>query len=196
MLERGKSGIMEYWNNGTLGRAGCSESIPSFHHSTIPFSHSHGFMLFLIGLLLAEADPHVEVFDLLHNTLGRLDEADCPWPAVLAYYQWRLLKLAGLLGELAACASCGREIAGRGRRDMHFSSTAGGLLCGACEGSATEKYRLDGRTTAGIAAMAAAEAGKKVLLPAPQAQAVNRLLLYHVTQQTGKAPRMGRHAIP
>jgi len=150
------------------------------------------YMIELVGETLAEADPHPEVFDLLHNGLLRLCEADAPATAVLAYFQWRLLRRIGLLGEMDRCVSCGREIAG----DVYFTSSEGGLLCGACEASAVEKFRLAPATLAGLAALAAAEAGKKVALPQKQADAVNRMLAYHITQQLGKELRLTRHVLP
>ncbi|MCJ7544281.1 MAG: DNA repair protein RecO [Phycisphaerae bacterium] len=153
------------------------------------------FMLELVGALLGEADPHVEVFDLLHNALDRLTAPQAQVGAVLAYFQWRLLRHVGLLGELARCVACGRRIAGAGRKDVHFSSIQGGLLCGACEGASTEKFRLSGAALAGLAALAAAEAGVKVTLPDKQATAVNRVLAYHAAHQIGRALKMARHAI-
>jgi DNA repair protein RecO (recombination protein O) len=153
------------------------------------------FMLELVAALLEEADPHVEVFDLLHTALDRLARDDAKAGAVLAYFQWRLLRYVGLLGELTHCVGCGRELAGAGRKDLHFSSIQGGLLCGACEAASTEKYRLDGATLAGLAALAAAEAGTRVALPDKQAVAVNRLLAYHTAHQIGRALKMARHAI-
>ena len=155
------------------------------------------YMIQIVEAMLAEADPHPEVFDLIHNSLARLGEPDAPVGAVLAYTQWRLLRNVGLLGQLQTCVSCSRpvtEVGGRAR-DVYFSSRMGGLLCGACEAAAAEKFRVDGLALAGLTALAAAEAGKKVRLPANQATAVGRLLAYHITQQLGKRPSMERHAI-
>ena len=154
------------------------------------------YMIELTGALVAEADPHPEVFELLHNALDRLARRRAGVGAVLAYFQWRLLRQVGLLGELKSCVSCGREVTGkRGARDIHFSSIQGGLLCGACEGTSTEKYRLDGSALAALAALAAAEAGRRVTLPDKQAAAVNRLLAYHAAYQIGRPLKMARHAI-
>jgi len=151
------------------------------------------YMIDLAGELIGPGDPHPEAFALLHNSLERLGEADAPVAAVLAYYQWRLLRHVGLMGELKSCVGCGSAVAGR---EAYFSSRQGGLLCGGCEGSAVEKLRLDGAAMAGIAALAAAEAGTKVTLPDKQAHAVNRLLAYHVREQLGKPLKVARYAIP
>jgi len=152
------------------------------------------YMVELAGSMLAEADPHPEVFDLLHSGLERLDDPQAPVQAVLAYFQWRLLKHVGLLGEMRTCASCGAAVAGRGG-STYFSSRLGGLICRDCEAAQPEKYLLDGTTLAGLAAVCAAEGGTRVALSAKQAQAVNRLLAYHIGQQLGKPPRTAQAAI-
>ncbi len=69
------------------------------------------YMVELVGDMLAEADPHAEVFDLLHNALARLGQKDAPIAAVLAFFQWRMLRHVGLLGELKQCVGCGTDIA-------------------------------------------------------------------------------------
>jgi len=153
------------------------------------------YMIELAGEMVAEGDPHPEVFDLLHNGLARLAQPEAPAAAVLAYFQWRLLRHVGLMGDLARCVSCKRAVAGAGGRDVYFSSRHGGLLCGACEGAETEKHRLDGAALAGLAALAAAKAGMRVVLPDRQAKSVNRLLAYHAAHQLGKRLKMARHVI-
>jgi len=101
----------------------------------------------------------------------------------------------GLLGDLDRCVACGGAVGGA-RGDAYFSSTEGGLLCGGCEAALTEKYRLDAAAMAGLAALAAAQAGKKVPLPDRQADGVNRMLIYHVQQQLGKPLKTARYALP
>jgi DNA repair protein RecO len=152
------------------------------------------YMIELAGALLAEADPHPEVFDLLHNALARLGEPDAPAAAVLAWFQWRTLRHAGLLGDLSTCAVCGRHV-GPGARGMHFSSSEGGLVCSICAGGVAEKCRLDHAALAGLDALAAVAAGRKTPLPDNHAHAVNRMLAYHVANQLGKPLKMARYAI-
>lgn len=152
------------------------------------------YMIELAGALLAEADPHPEVFDLLHNALARLGEAGAPAPAVLAWFQWRTLRRAGLLGDLTACAACGRHI-GPAARGVCFSSSEGGLVCSSCAAGVAEKLRLDRAALAGLDALAAVAAGRKTPLPDNHAHAVNRMLAYHVANQLGKPLKMARYAI-
>jgi len=151
--------------------------------------HAGLHMLELCGALLAENDPHPEVFDLLHNALARLDEPDAPAPAVLAYFQVRLLKRVGLLGGLSACAGCGAE-PGAGAA---FSSAAGGLLCRACQPAAADRRAVPRAALAGLGVLAAAEAGRRPAFPDDQARAVTALLDYHVEYQLGRRLRTARY---
>ncbi|MFP4053249.1 MAG: DNA repair protein RecO [Phycisphaerae bacterium] len=158
--------------------------------------HAALYMIELVGAMLGENDPHPEIYDLLKNALARLGEPDAPTAAVLAYFQWRLLLRAGLLGEMGRCVSCGREMTPP-IKEAYFSSDQGGLLCGACEPSAVEKYRLDPQALVGLTTMRSAQGPRrgKLQLPEPQARAVGRLLNYHVTHQLRRPLRTARWAI-
>ncbi|MBS3733828.1 MAG: DNA repair protein RecO [Phycisphaerae bacterium] len=151
----------------------------------------------LVGEILPVGDAQRASFDLLHNTLGRLGEADAPLQPVLAYFQWRLLQQVGLLGDMTACVVCGRPVTDT---EAWFSSREGGLLCGGCEAGIIEKYRLDAAARAGLAALTAVQRGparraRRIALPDSQAVAANRVLAYHVREQLGKPLRMARFAI-
>ncbi len=156
------------------------------------------YMLELAHELVAESDPHPAVFELLHNGLARLGQKDSPVQAVLAYFQWRLLRNVGLMGEMTNCVSCGRAIASQPRprgMEIFFSSKLGGLLCDACEGSELEKCRVSNDVLTGLVVLAQAQAGRKSALPDSQAQAINRLLAYHTSRQIGRSLRMAPYAI-
>lgn len=154
------------------------------------------YMLELTHEMLAEGDPHPAVFDLLHRALERLGQDDAPIAAVLAYFQWRLLRHVGLLGGLDSCCACGASVRDMSRQaDVYFSSRQGGLLCDGCDGGEPEKFRLEPATLDALATLAAAEAGRRATLPEPQARSVNRLLGYHVTHQLGKRLKMTRYAL-
>jgi len=149
-------------------------------------------MLELCGALLAEGDPHPEVFDLLHGALARLGAPEASPRAVLAYFHYRLLRSAGLLGELTACVSCGRA---PGTVGVYFSSGAGGLLCRDCEPAAEEKFAVPPAGLAALAALAAAAAGRRPRLPEKQARPVLALLTYHTEYQLGRRLRTARYVL-
>lgn len=157
------------------------------------------YALELAGEMLPPGEAHPEAFDLLHNTLVRLGQADAPVQAVLAFFQWRFLTRAGVLADLRRCAGCGAGLgpsAGRARGEqIVFSSTQGGLLCPSCRTGQTERVLVDAQTLAGLAALYAAAAGQKVPLPEDQARSVNRMLAYHAACQVGHPLKMTRHAI-
>jgi len=150
------------------------------------------YMLEVCGAMLGEGDPHPEVFDLLHSALDRLGQTNSSPQRILAYFQWRLIRHVGLMGELGACVSCGGKI---GTQNVYFSSSLGGLLCRDCEPGVAEKYHVSGAALSGLAALAAAEAGKKPALPTKQADAANILLAYHIQYQLGKRLKTARGAI-
>ena len=158
------------------------------------------YMIELVSESLPEADPYPEVFDLLHGALGRVPQPDAPLQAVLAYFQWRLLRCVGLLGGMEACVSCGTPVSELSKKrpsrgEICFSSRLGGILCEDCHPSAPEKFQLQPPTLGALAALAAAEEGRKVFLPDTQARPVNRLLAYHITHQLGKKLRMAKYVI-
>lgn len=158
--------------------------------------HTALYMLELVHSLLAEGDPHPPVFDLLHGALKRLEQPDAPLPAVLAYFQWRLLRHVGLLGDLNGCVSCGCGTDEMARqRERYFTSRLGGLLCEHCRNVEREKLRLEPETLPALATLSAVEAGRRTPLPDGPAQSINRLLAYHASQQLGKRLRMARYVL-
>ncbi len=151
----------------------------------------------LAGEMLAEHDPHPEVYDLLSGTLRRLEDEHCPTQAVLAWYQWRLLRFVGLLGGLTQCCVCGEAVSEfASHTGVYFSSRLGGLLCDGCEGAEAEKSHVAPMTLGAIASLVATEQGQRSALGEPQAGQLNRLLHYHITHQISKPLRSGRYVLP
>jgi DNA repair protein RecO (recombination protein O) len=89
-----------------------------------------------VARLFDAADPHPDVFNLLCHELALLD-VSAGTPATAATqanqlaFRLKLLLAAGLAPHLATCASCGER-----EHLSGFSGAAGGVVCGACEGSA------------------------------------------------------------
>ncbi len=148
------------------------------------------FMLELCGALLAEGDPHPEAFDLLHNALARVAQPDASPAAVGAYFHFRLLRHAGLLGEMGLCSSCRESLTGPG---AYFSSAVGGMLCRECEASEPEKHAVSPAALEGLTALAAAEAGRRPALPDARARAATALLIYHTEYQLGRRLKTARY---
>jgi DNA repair protein RecO (recombination protein O) len=85
-----------------------------------------------VSRLFETGDPNPPVFHLLANELGLL-EADPAAHATQANqlaFRLKLLLAGGFAPHLAGCAVCGE-----GEHLAGFSGAAGGMVCGACEGS-------------------------------------------------------------
>lgn len=85
-----------------------------------------------VGRLFDTPEPHPPVFHLLANELGLLD-ADPARHATQANqlaFRLKLLLVAGLTPQLSGCAVCGER-----EHLAAYSGAAGGVVCGACEGS-------------------------------------------------------------
>jgi DNA repair protein RecO (recombination protein O) len=95
-----------------------------------------------VARLFETTDPHPEVFRLLGNQLALLDgDVAYARPAGGLAFRLKLLLAAGIVPQLGSCAACGEveHLSG-------FSASAGGVVCGSCEGAAfplgEEAYRF------------------------------------------------------
>jgi DNA repair protein RecO (recombination protein O) len=85
-----------------------------------------------VARLFESGDPSPPVFHLLANELRLLDDLpSAPGAAHQLAFRLKLLVAGGFTPQLAHCASCGE-----GDHLSGFSGAAGGVVCGACEGSA------------------------------------------------------------
>lgn len=76
----------------------------------------------------AEGSPNADLYNLLLETVGALQEDSDP-ELTLRYFDLHVLKCSGFMPELYGCVECRRGLeAGR----HHFSPEAGGALCSAC----------------------------------------------------------------
>ncbi len=79
----------------------------------------------LADAFVQDDDPHQLLFDLLLETLGRLDRGADPL-LVVRYYEVHLLSLAGYQPQLFRCVQCGELL----KPEVNFLSLArGGCLC-------------------------------------------------------------------
>jgi len=92
-----------------------------------------------VGRMFETPDPHPEVFRLLANQLALLAaDPGHANPGNGLAFRLKLLLAAGIIPQLAACASCGETEHLQG-----FSPAAGGVVCGSCEAAA---FALDRET--------------------------------------------------
>jgi DNA repair protein RecO (recombination protein O) len=95
-----------------------------------------------VSRLFETSDPHPEVFALLANELKLLCAGPAhAGPANGLAFRLKLLLAAGILPQLATCASCGEQ-----EHLSGFSAAAGGVVCSSCEAAAfplgEESYRF------------------------------------------------------
>jgi DNA repair protein RecO (recombination protein O) len=95
-----------------------------------------------VARLFETTEAHPEVFRLLANELAILDaDAQQARPANGLAFRLKLLLAAGIVPQLGSCVNCGEPEHLRG-----FSASAGGVVCGSCEGAAfplgEESYRF------------------------------------------------------
>lgn len=157
----------------------------------------------LVGTLFEEHDAHPAVFDDLEGLVrvlagggggsgGKMGVEE----AGLAF-QLRVLESAGILPELGMCTGCGRVGSGG-----YFSPGRGGVVCGECERVYPDRVVLhESLARLGVRVLGLGrevgggrvEFGRMRLpkLTRLQTDPLNRVLLAHVAQVTGRFPRMG-----
>lgn len=85
-----------------------------------------------VARMFETTDPHPEVFRLLANELALLSAGPVhAGPANGLAFRMKLLLAAGIVPQLAACATCGEP-----EHLRSFSAAAGGVVCSSCESSA------------------------------------------------------------
>lgn len=86
--------------------------------------------------LIAEREENRAVFQHLSDGLRYLEEQGASL-TFLAFFELKLLTLAGYAPHLSSCRRCSRERSDNASR-WHFSPREGGVLCGSCA-----KFRQD-----------------------------------------------------
>ncbi|NOY53252.1 MAG: DNA repair protein RecO [Deltaproteobacteria bacterium] len=99
-------------------------------------SASGQYLAELVLGLLPEREAAPEIFQLLLQTLNRLQEVVETEP-ILRIFEIRLLVLAGFAPKMNACVQCGG-----GTEPFRFSLRQGGILCRKCRGRTDEGTAL------------------------------------------------------
>lgn len=111
--------------------------------------------------LVRDAEPHLDLFDLVGRYFERLDAGPAhPWD--LRGFELGALWAAGLMPRLDACARCGTTVGlgapgGHGEGTIRFDPAHGGVLCPACRGLSSTAGR-DARA-ATLAALVGLQSG-------------------------------------
>ncbi len=83
------------------------------------------YVVELLDRLTYEEGEHRLLYNLLVNTLARLDEG-APAQTAVHYYEVKFMDLLGFKPQLQVCATCGEKIK---PEDQFFSAKLGGVLC-------------------------------------------------------------------
>ncbi|MBI4419850.1 MAG: DNA repair protein RecO [Gemmatimonadetes bacterium] len=103
-------------------------------------------------LRLSPQERHPEIFDLLADSLDRLERVpDASVPSVSLAAMWSMISALGFTPAVDRCARDGRALPGGAAR---FSVTDGGLLCTACA-SGTQTSRLPAEDRAALEGLVA-----------------------------------------
>ncbi|MEA2646761.1 MAG: repair protein RecO [Chloroflexota bacterium] len=89
----------------------------------------------LADKVLEERHPQPELFALVAGALGRLAEGATEPRMELADFLMRVLIELGYAPRLEECARCGRALRDGAESGLGFSPIAGGVVCGACNGT-------------------------------------------------------------
>jgi len=111
--------------------------------------------------------------------------------AWLILYQIRLLDKIGLAPVWDRCTNCAAALPEKTAKKpsaVYFSSRNNGLLCVACEQAFVEKRAVQPAVVGVLA-----EPSKLPVTEIHILQEIERLLIYHITELLGKAPKMAGH---
>jgi DNA repair protein RecO (recombination protein O) len=150
----------------------------------------------LVGRLIEEHDPHVELFDRLERTLPEL--ATSRREEAFLAFQLDLLRDSGYLAELFCCVSCGSTSDDRG--PLYFSSARGGVICRNCEGAIPDRISIDPRLLRllqGVLRLPRANGSPQRLpqLTRHQTDPINRMFADQIQHTLGRAMRLPRYVL-
>ena len=103
----------------------------------------------LIVSLLAEADPHPEMFEVLCKFLGHIGRGRGNL-ASLVRLMWLVLHYTGHLPQWERCGVCGRGV--EAGEAAFFGLNTGGLVCTGCSGRVGQRVRVEGALSAALRA--------------------------------------------
>jgi recombinational DNA repair protein (RecF pathway) len=101
-------------------------------------------------------------------------------------FQLTLLAEVGTKPILAECANCHNRFSDKWR-EVHFASSADGLICPDCEQAFTDKIRLTKKAAAAIADIKRISTADEKTL-----SEIEKTLIYHFTELMHRPPKMAK----
>ncbi|MCM8814148.1 MAG: DNA repair protein RecO [Candidatus Omnitrophica bacterium] len=127
-----------------LSQADMAEPFARISCSLDRFSYA-AYFLELVDSVLPWDEPNRSVYDLLHNCLHFLDQADII-EGILPLFEVKFLSLSGFKPRLDSCVHCSRIIDDESR----FSYRFGGLLCARCYDNDAQAHAILKGTIASV----------------------------------------------
>ena len=152
----------------------------------------------LVSLLFEEHDAHPALFDRLLLVIPELATPRAE-EAFLAF-QLDLVREAGYLPELTACAECGFPVGDVASDLAYFSPNRGGVVCRNCEGVVPDRMEIDARLLRLIHGVLRLPRVNGSLLRLPrltrhQTDPINRLFANHLEHTLGRRLRLPKYVI-
>jgi DNA repair protein RecO (recombination protein O) len=142
----------------------------------------------LLNTFLHEADKHPQLFDSLAEFLTNIQNSQSK-PAALSLlilFQLTLLSQTGILPVFQFCLNCKNPF-NENRRQYYFSSSANSLICRDCQMSFPERIVLAPDTAKCLNDFKHIKQAELETL-----EKIERLLIYHFTEISGKRPKMAK----
>ena len=146
----------------------------------------------LINTFLHEADKHPQLFDSLAEFLTNIQNRQSKPTALslLILFQLTLLSQTGILPVFQFCLNCKTPI-NDNCQQYYFSSSANGLICRDCQMSFSDRIVLALDTAKCLSDFKHIKQAELQTL-----EKIERLLIYHFTEISGKRPKMARSILP
>ncbi len=96
----------------------------------------------LVNTWVEEYERQDLIFNLLRHVISELDRGVKGTRALSILFQIRFMALSGLAPNLANCSRCGLPLEKIAAPQVHFSLSAGGLVCDACGSHSDRRVAL------------------------------------------------------
>jgi len=105
----------------------------------------------LVNAWMEEYDRQDLIFNLLGHVFTELDRGARETRALSVLFQIRFMTLSGLAPNLSKCSRCGLDFEKVASREIYFSLSGGGIVCGGCGSFAGRRVALSRGTVKQLA---------------------------------------------